>query len=343
MANRRTMMNNSAVPELIGLYKRQLGMSNLKPGELCLIITDAAYNPVYSDACFGAASELGADVMKITLPFLNHLPEKGLGAAMLDADLIVYSTTHKLHYSEEMRSVLNHGSRSLMVVQPLQTMERLQGDPDVIRRTKAGAALLRKANTIRIQSDAGTDLVMERGNRPALAHYGVADEPGHLDFWGVGIVETAPLEGSVEGTMILDVGDQFFYMGRYVESPVKIIFKQGRVVEVKGGLDAFLIRKHIESYGEENAWMAGHLSWGTDKRALWGAQALQFPEAGYSGADIESYYGNVQIEIGSNNDVNFCGKNISNAHLGHCMLNCSLFLDDMQIIDHGNFTIKELI
>jgi len=343
MANRRVMMSSSAVPELIGLYKRQLMMSNLKPGELCLVVTDTAYNPVYSDACVGAASDLGAEVVKITLPFLNPLPGKGWGAAMLDADLIVYSTTHKLHYSEEMRSALDRGARSLMVVQPLQTMERLHGDQDVIRRTKAGAALLRKANTIRVVSDAGTDLVMERGNRPALAHYGVADEPKHLDFWGVGIVETAPLEGTVEGTMVLDVGDQMFYMGRYVEKPVKVTFKRGRVTNIGGGVDAFLIREQLESYKEESAWMAGHLSWGTDKRALWAAQALQFPEPGYSGADAESYYGNVQIEIGSNNDVNFCGKNSSRAHLGHCMLNCSLFLDDLQIIDHGKFTIKELI
>jgi len=337
------MMSSSAVPELIGLYKRQLSMSKLKPGELCLVITDAAYNPVYSEACFGAALELGADVMKITLPFLNHLPMKGLGSAMLDADLIVYSTTHLLHYSEEMRCALNNGSRSLMVVQPLQTMARLYGDPDVIRRTKAGAALLRKAEKIRIVSDAGTDLVLERGDRPALAHYGIADEPGHLDFWGVGIVETAPIEETVEGTMVLDVGDLMFYMARYVENPVKIIFKHGRVVDIQGGLDALLIRKQLESYSDENAWLAGHLSWGTDKRALWAAQVLQFPEPGSSGADAESYYGNVQIEIGSNNDVNFCGKNNTKAHLGHCMLNSSLYLDETQIIDHGKFIMEELI
>jgi 2,5-dihydroxypyridine 5,6-dioxygenase len=343
MANRRIMMSSTAVPELIGLYKHQLRMSNLKPGETCLVITDMAFNPVYADACFGAASELGAEVVKLTLPFIKPIPEQALGAAMLEADLIVYSTTHKLHYSEKMRQALNKGARSLMVVQPLQTMQRLHGDPDVIRRTKAGASLLKKANTIRIVSEAGTDLTMKRGDRPALAHYGVADEPEHLDFWGVGIVETAPLEGTLEGTMVLDVGDQMFYMNRYTESPVKISFKKGRIQRIDGGLDALLIRQNIESYQEESAWMAGHISWGTDKRALWAAQTLQFPEPGYSGADAESYYGNVQIEIGSNNDVNFCGNNISQAHLGHCMLNCSLYLDDLLIIEKGKFTIEELI
>ena len=342
MANRRVMMNVSAVPELIGLYKHQLKMSKLKPGELCLAVTDMAFNPVYADACIGAAADLGAEVVKMILPFNGPLPGKSWGAAMRDADLIVYSTTHKLHYTEEIRTALERGARVLMVVQPLQTMERLKGDPKVVLRTKAGAALMRKYSHIRILSDAGTDLVMERGNRPVLAHYGLADEPGHLDFWGVGMVETAPLEGTLEGTMVLDTGDQMFYLARYVERPVRVTFKEGRVVDIQGGVDAFLLRKQLESYQEESAWMAGHISLGTDRRALWTAQALQFPEPGFSGADAESYYGNVQIEIGSNNDVNFCGENRSRAHLGHCMLNCNLYLDDFLVLDHGEFVLPEL-
>lgn len=342
MSNRRNSVNTSAVPELIGLFKHQLRMSNLKQGEVCTVITDSAFNPVYSDAFVGAALELGAETYKIILPFLGPIPSKSFGPALQEADLIVYSTTHTLHYSEEMRIALRSGARALMAVIPLNAMERLRGDPEVIRRTKAGAEKMSKANQIRVTSDAGTDLTMERGDRPVLAHYGVADASGHLDFWGAGMVETAELEGSLEGDMVLDVGDQMFYFARYVESPLKITFRRGRVASITGGIDARLLRKHLESFNEENAWMAGHMGWGTDKRALWAAQTLQLPEPGSSSADAEAYYGNVQIEIGSNNDVNFCGKNASKAHLGHCMLNCSLYLDNEKIIDHGQFLPTDL-
>jgi 2,5-dihydroxypyridine 5,6-dioxygenase len=335
-------MNSSAVPELIGLFKSQLGMSNLKPWELCLVVTDNAFNPVYSDACLGAAQELGAETYKITLPHSGSLPKKSWGSAFRDADLIVYSTTHTLHYTSEIKTALDEGARALMVVLPLQAMERLKGDQAVVKRTKAGAVLLRKTNKIRITSDTGTNLEMERGNRPVLAHYGLADEPGHLDFWGAGMVETAEIEGSLEGTMVLNTGDQMFYMARYVETPVKISFSKGRVTDISGGVEALLLRKHLESFNEESAWMAGHMGWGTDHRALWAAQALQFAEPGSSSADAEAYYGNIQIEIGSNNDVNFRGRNASKAHLGHCMLNSSLYLDDKLIIDHGEFTISDL-
>ena len=335
-------MNSQFVPELIGLFKHQLRLSKVKAGELILVVTDTAFNPVYADACVGAATDLGAETYKITLPHSGSLPKKSWGSAFREADLIVYSSTHTLHYSEEMRTALDSGARALMVVSPLQAMERLKGDLEVARRTKAGAALMHKANKIHITSDAGTDLTMERGERPVLAHYGLADEPGHLDFWGAGMVETAELEGSLEGTMVLDLGDQMFYLARYVESPVKVTFRNGCVSNIQGGVDAFLLRKHLESFHEDSALMAGHMGWGTDRRALWAAQALQFPEPGSSSADAEAYYGNVQIEIGSNNDVNFRGRNMSRAHLGHCMLNCCLYLDERLIINHGEFVPEEL-
>lgn len=343
MGNPRISMPASAVPELIGLYVHQLKMSKLKPGELCVAVTDMAHNPVYADACLGAAKVLGAEILKLTLPFKGPLPSKGWGAALSEADFIVCGSTHTLHYTKEIRNALDQGARVLMTMKPLHAMERLLGDLEVVRRTKSGAAFLRQASTIRITSDAGTDLTMERGNRPAVAHYGIADEPGHMDSWGAGMVETAPIEGSVEGTMVLNTGDQMFYLARYVDRPVTVTFKEGRVVDIQGdGVDAFLMRKHLESFNDENAWMAGHLSWGTEKRTLWAAQALEFPEPGTSPGDAESYYGNIQIEIGSNDDIMFQGKNRTRAHLGHCMLNSSLYLDDQQIIDHGEFVPPEL-
>jgi len=195
---------------------------------------------------------------------------------------------------------------------------------------------------IRISSDAGTELLMDKTGRSGVANYGAADEPGHLDFWGAGMVETAQLEGTLEGTLVLNTGDIVFHLGRYIEQPVTITFREGRAVKFEGGVDAFLIQNHLESYDDPNALMAGHISWGTDKRALWSAQAVQFPQPGAGGGDSEAHYGQVEIEIGSNNDVSFRGKNETKAHLGLCSLGCSLWLDDLLVIEHGEFVLDEL-
>ncbi len=342
MAYRRMLTNPAALGEMIELNLHQLRLSNLRPDELCLVVTDTAFNPAYAQAACAAARALGAQVYQITLPHSASLPTKSFRSAVRETDLLVYSSTHKLHYSEEVREGLAVGMRALMSVQPLHAMARLKADPEVARRAKLGSARLACANRIRITSQAGTDLSMERGSRPALATYGLADEPGHLDFFACGMVQTAPLEGSLEGTLVLDRGDQMFYMSRYVSDPVTITFREGRITEIEGGMDAWMLRKALESYGDENAWRAGHIAWGVDRRANWMAHAFQYSEPGVSGADIESYYGNVQVELGSNNDVAFQGRIDSEAHLGHCMLNCSLYLDDELVIEGGEFVDEAL-
>lgn len=336
MANRRISTNPEASGELSALFAYQLTASRLQPGENCLVVTDTAFNPAYSNACLSAALSLAAEACKLVLPF-SSLPHRLLGASFEGADLIVYMTTHTLHYSEEMRTALQRGARALMAVQPLQAMHRLKWDDQVRLRSLNGATLLKKGNTIHISSKAGTDLTMEKGSRPCLANFGAADEPGRLDFWGGGMVQVAVLEGTARGKLVLDTGDCIFALGRYVDQPVTLTIKQGKIVNIEGGLDAFLLRRHLESFHEESAWRVGHIAWGTDHRAQWTACAAQTAEPGISAADIESFYGNIQVEIGSNNDVAFQGQNSSTNHLGMCMLQSSLALDGGRIIENGQF------
>ena len=342
MAYETPVLGSAATAELIGLFKQELLMCNLEPGELCVVVSDTAYNPVIADLVLGAALDLGADAYTIVLPYARPVPAEALLPAWREADLLVYPTTHALHHLAEMRDALDAGLRALMAVQPLHVLRRLVADPDVVRRTKAGARLMERARSVRIMSDAGTDLTMDKSGRNGLAHYGAADEAGHLDFWGSGMVETAQLEGTLEGRLVLDSGDIVFHLGRFVEHPVTITFREGRAVAFEGGVDALLIEKHLESFADPNAFVAGHTSWGTDTRAEWTAQAIQFPQPGAGGADSEAYYGQVEIEIGSNDDVCFGGANSTAAHLGLCCLNCSLWLDDELVLDHGEFVQEEL-
>jgi 2,5-dihydroxypyridine 5,6-dioxygenase len=338
MANRRITTNPSNVVELVGLFSHQLNACCLRPGENCLVITDTAFNPVYSDACLGAALTIGARAAKLVLPAEGELPNRLLDSSLTSADLVVYMTTHTLHYSKELAGLLSRGGRALMAVQPLQALQRLKFDPVVRTRARAGAARLARADSIHITSAAGSDLTMFKGSRPALSNYGAADEPGRLDFWGGGMVQTAELEEATNGTLVLDTGDCIFSMGRYVEHPVRIVIENGRVVSIIGGLDAFLLRTFLESFHDQHALQTGHIAWGVDRRANWTACAVTSPEPGLSGADIESYFGNIQVEIGSNNDIAFQGSNSSLCHLGLCMLNSTLTLDGETIIQTGQLT-----
>ncbi len=338
----RTFTSHAAAVELVELFRHQLTMCRLSPGELCLCITDTAWNPAYAAACMGAAHSLGADAFQVVLPADRPLPSKGLASSWLEADLIVYMSSWTLHYRPEIRAALDAGARVLCAMQPIHVMHRLKADPEVRRRTRAGAKLLHDAKIIRITSDAGTDLTMDKTGRAGLAHYGAADEPGHLDFWGAAMAQAAQLEGTLEGRLVLDRGDCCFQLGRFIEQPVSIEFREGRAVSIDGGLDAMLIEGVLKEPGLENAFLAGHMAWGTDRRARWLQPITQTPDMGGGGADTEGFYGNIQIEIGSNNDVVFGGRNEVPVHLGLCMLNGNLWLNGEPIIERGLFVPDDL-
>ncbi len=326
---------------LVELFRQQLAASRLSSGQVCLAITDTAWDPAYAAACLEAAQALGARASLVTLEADRPVPGTSL-APCVHADLVAYMTAHTLHYRPEIGAALDAGARVLAVMQPLSVLRRLTFDQEVKRRVTAGAALLDPARSIRISSEAGTDLVMDKTGRRALAHYGVADEPGHLDFWSAGMVQAAQLEGTLEGRLVLDGGDCCFSLGLFIEQPTTLTFERGRVVALEGGRDAARIRAALEAGGTEAAYMAGHMAWGMDPRARWEMPLPQFADGRFSGADAEAFDGNVQIEIGSNDDVAFGGRNRSTVHLGLCLRRASLWLDEAPVIVRGRFVPEAL-
>lgn len=326
----------STVPaSLVALFRHQLAASRLAAGEQCLAISDSRWDPACAAACAEAARALGASTRIIVLEASQPVDGAAL-APVFDADLVVYLTSFTLHYRPEIRAALDRGGRVLAAMQPVPVLGRLPFDPEVRRRVTAGAALLGPAREIRITSSAGTDLVMDKTGRRALAHYGAADRPGQLDFWTAGMVQAAQLEGTLEGRLVLDVDDCCFKIGRFMTRPVTIQFERGRAVAFEGGPDAATIREQLEAAGDAGAFMAGHMAWGMDARAKWGPHLFASPEAG-GGAHTEAFDGNVQIQIGSNDDVAFGGRNRSRAHLGLCLRDATLWLDGAPVIAGGHF------
>ncbi len=333
----RTRTGPLAAVDMVPLYRSQLEACRLRPDETCLILTDTAYDPAAASACLRAALDLGATAVVTTLPTDQPFPGAYLAAAFRSSDLVVVLTPHRAHYDPHLRAALDAGGRALMAVQPPHVLRRLPADAAVIERTKAGAARLARAETLTITSPHGTDLRMRVAGRPALAHYGAADEPGHFDFWGGAMVEIAPLEGTVEGTLVLARGDQVFHLGRFVDDSVRLTVTGGHVAAIEGGLDATLLRRYLHDHRDPNAFRVGHVAWGTDHRARWTAQLVQFPDAGAGNADAEGYLGSVQVELGCNDDQYFRGTIRSAVHLGLCLLDASLALDDETVIEAGRF------
>jgi 2,5-dihydroxypyridine 5,6-dioxygenase len=335
MAYARTYDGPGFAADLTALFRHQLAACALREGELCVCITDTAWMPAYGAACGAAATALGARTAQITFGW-NMAPDAAvLDAVCAAADLVVYMTSHPLHYRAEIGRALARGARVLCCMEPPHVLDRLRFEPSVRDRALAGAALLDAASEVHITSRAGTDVRMHKRGRRGLAAYGAADTPGHLDFWGLGAVQAAQIEGTAEGTIVLDVGDCLFHLARFVEAPVRISLEAGRIAAIEGGLDAFLLREALSAAGDDGAWSAGHMAWGVDPRARWTQPLVQTPDTGGGGADVESFSGTVQIQFGSNDDVAFGGLNRSRAHLGLCLRGATLGLDGTPVVIEG--------
>lgn len=334
MAYARSYDHPAFAGDLASLFRHQLSASALAPGEVCACITDTAWSPAYAAACMTAAGSLGAEAFQTVFGWSDPPPARALRSVCEASDLIVYMTAHTLHYRAEIRAALARGARVLCCMEPPHVLDRLRFDPALRRSARAGADLLSSAGRITITSSAGTDLSMDKTGRLGLANYGAADRPGHLDFWGLGAVQAAQLEGTTQGRLVLDVGDCIFHLGRHVAAPVTIDFTEGSITRIDGGLDARLLRDELEA-GDANASLAGHMAWGIDSRARWTQPITQTPDAGGGGADVESFAGTVQVQLGSNDDVCFGGAIRSRTHLGLCLRGASLALDGREVISGG--------
>lgn len=340
---RRLPLTPKLSAELTMLFRRELELCNLKAGETLLIFSDSMFNPHYVAACIGAAMLLGAEPIHMEVPHSTaSLSSRTIVEAWKAADMVIPLTTHiRWLYSEAHNEALDSGTRTLMVQEPVDILRRLFPDEAVRRRTTAGAAVLDRAKTMRVRSEAGTDLVLDKTGRPGIGQYGISDVPGRWDHWPSGLVACAPIEGSVEGTFVLDRGDIILNLGRYVESPVRFTLREGRIVKIEGGTDATLLRDYFEQAKDDKAYIVSHIGWGTEHRAQWHLIGTRFFESG-GVMDAESFYGNMQIAFGSNFGRFLGGENKVDFHLDLPTRSHSIWLDDDLIVDRGVIVPDEL-
>lgn len=340
---RRFPSSHIYTAELFPLFKKHLELCKVKKGEIVILFTDSEFNPQYPAACLAAAKELGADVFQINVPTeTNALSLKPVVEAWKAADMVIGMTSNVgWLYSDAHNEALAAGTRTLMIEEPVEVLRRMFPCEEVKRRSIAGAKVIEKGKTIRVASEAGTDLVMSIEGRPGIAQYGISDIPGRWDHWPSGLVGCAPVEGSVEGTLVIDEGDIIINLGRYVQTPIKLTLKEGRIVKFEGGVDAKLLEDYFAASGEENAYIVSHIGWGTDHRAQWNSIGLRFWEWGGI-MDSESYYGNMQIAFGSNFALDLGGKNYCKFHIDIPCRNHSFWVDDQLIVDKGVIVPEEL-
>jgi len=326
---------------------QQLTLSGVNESETVAVLSRGATRGDYADAFLWAAGKLGASAYHMRLPEPTEasgawaVGDSGLGTnrlaveALKQTDMVVDLTF--LLFSKEQFAIQDAGTRILTAVEPAPLLARLMPTKEIRERVEVGAEILSKASTMRITSPGGTDVTYRLGVYPTLSEYGYTDTPGRWDHWPAAFVFTGAADDGVDGTIVMSPGDVLLPFNTYVQNLIELTVEHGFITDIRGGLDAQLLKSYIESFDDPRGYCMSHVGWGLDERAQWHG-LTQFP--GGMGMELRSFFGNVMFSIGPNNELG--GPNDTPCHFDIPMRNNSLFLDDEPIVVDGDVVVAEM-
>jgi leucyl aminopeptidase (aminopeptidase T) len=134
--------------------------------------------------------------------------------------------------------------------------------------------LLGNRSRIRITTARGTDIKFSN-EAIDIGVFAMRANPRRISIVLPGQVSWSPAEESVEGRIVVDGILYPPSAPGFAEDPVELYVKQGRIVEIRGGLSASRLREWAEGIGEDSIYRLAHVSLGfhPDIRAVTGRVA----------------------------------------------------------------------
>lgn len=326
----------------------QLKMSGVRNGERVVVLTQGNERIDYADAFMSAGKKLGASMYHMRLPSPPVIGGWNVGTtgladnpdaveALKNCDMLIDCIF--LLFSPEQLAIQAAGTRVLTVVEPPELLARMLPSQELREKVEIAGELLAKAKVMRITSQHGTDVTYRLNTYPTVTEYACTDEPGRWDHWPSGFVFTGGDDDGVDGTIVVAPGDILLPQNTYVREPIIYTIEKGWITDIRGGLDAELVKSYMDSFNDQRGLGMSHVGWGMNRDAKWHRMVPgEFP--GGMGMEPRSFYGNVMFSTGPNNELG--GSNDTACHLDIPMRNCSLFLDDELIVKDGDIVNKEI-
>lgn len=248
-------------------------MAGVKPGENLLILADTETDPEVAQACFDAGIEAGARASLLTIPFMSPTDTSELDGATIGAiagaDVVIGVCETMFTEKESTETALESSVR--IASTNVKGMEdfAIEGirDVDYPLMIEVGTRigeLWRKTELCRVTSPLGTDISFDIRDRPIDLGTGMATEPGQADFFPGVSVANAPIEKTIQGTIVVDGN---IPPGRLPSAPVTLQVKDGVIVDFEGGEDADALRAYFAESGDPISTHLCHFTLGLNPRA----------------------------------------------------------------------------
>jgi len=331
----------------VDCFAETFALCGVKVGDTAAILSETQSRPVNVQLAELALARLGARAFHLVLQsprLAAPVPVRSTGAsdaigqlapvvqALAACSFVADLTVEGLLHAAELPDILKGGARVLMVSnEHPEILERCVPDLALEPKVKAGIKLLRNAKTMRVTSQAGTDLRISLVGAQAGGGWGYTARPGTISHWPGGLCLAFPAQGSVNGRLVLDQGDVNLTFKRYLEKPVVLTIENDFVTDIAGQhVDAELMRSYWAAWGDREAYAVSHVGWGMNPKARWDAMAF-YDKKDFNGTELRAFAGNFLYSTGANE--------VAGRHtLGHFDLplrSCTVMLDEMLVVDAG--------
>jgi 2,5-dihydroxypyridine 5,6-dioxygenase len=161
--------------------------------------------------------------------------------------------------------------------------------------------------------------------RPVQYETGLFKKPGQFAAFPDSEINISPIEGTAEGKIISDVS--IMSIGVTLYDHVTLIVKEGKVVDIQGGMAANKLRQILETLNDEKAYNYAEFGIGLNPKARLAATNLE---------DL-GRLGNCHVGIGSNSAIG--GKVLAPNHIDAMYKDTTIYFDGKVVMDNGKLKI----
>ena len=341
------MLRENLEAKWIDCFEKCFLLSGVTSGNIVAIISETQSRQVLIDLSQHALLRIGAKPIQFHVPtpkLKDLIPVRSTGScyafegyetilpALSSCDLIIDCTVEGMLHSKELQTIIKGGGRLLMISnEHPEVLERCMPDESLRPKIDTSLKLLQKSKTMYVTSEAGTNLSVNIKGAPARAGAGYLSPGEKVAYWPAGLALFFPLENTVNGKIVLNIGDVNLTFKRYIETPVTLIIENDFVTSIEGnGLDADLMRSYYEGWNDPNAYAISHVGWGLNPNARWDALTM-YDKQHVNCTELRAFAGNFLISTGANEFA----ERYTSCHFDLPMRNCDIKIDETIIVKSG--------
>ena len=318
-------------------------LMKVKKGETVAITCDTESDWEFATEVERAATALGSKPLLVRNKAPPHvgraaepfLPLESLTGVVANSDVWVELNGKWLLYSAVYEEAMRRRrTRYICLVGMNRDMAvRCVGDvnvPAVLSFQRALQGITKSSRSMHYTTPGGSDVTFENDPRRPVLVEGDVSGPG--EYMLLGQVDWAPLEETINGTIVYDGSVNPPDELGLLKEPVKLDVKNGKVEGVHGGRAARIYDKWLGSFKDENMYVPAHISYGCNPGAKLTGNVLE----------DERIWGVLEWGLGNQSETFGARSTRAASHSDGITLRPTLVADGQLVIKDGKYVHPEL-